>query len=220
MSSGSSGMLSSSFQWVDKPHYVRLQFVSGVFYIFIYDIKPCFVQSLSFMYLFLPNNIPIIPHAVWTHYYKSEQLLIKYILYVHYLINAFFFSCDLHSPPITMSVYLILLLKNSHQCISLHFSPLITFPHSNLSTQGKTSEVKLTQSCLTPCDPMDYVVHGNLQARIPEWVAVPFPGDLPSPGIEPSSALQADPLPAEPPRKPSYCLYVSSYGGSKAQTLL
>ena len=125
---------------------------------------------------------------------------------MHHLINAFFFSCDLHSPPISMSVYLIFLLKNSHQCISLHFSPLITFPHSNLSTQGKTSEVKLTQSCLTPCDPMDYVVHGNRQARILEWVAVPFPGDLPSPGIEPSSALQADSLPAEPPRKPSYCL--------------
>ena len=125
------------------------------------------------MYLFLPNSIPITPHAIWTHYYKFEKLLIKYILYVHYLINAFFFTCDLHSPPITMSVYLILLLKNSHQCISLHLSP-DNFPHSDLSTQGKTSEVKLTQSCLTPCDPIEYVVHGSFQARILEWVAIPF----------------------------------------------
>ena len=124
---------------------------------------------------------------------------------MHYLINASFFTCDLHSPPITMSVYLILLLKNSHQCISLHLSP-DNFPHSDLSTQGKTSEVKLTQSCLTPCDPIEYVVHGSFQARILEWVAVPFPGDLPSPGVEPSSALQADSLPAEPPGKPSFCL--------------
>ena len=32
---------------------------------------------------------------------------------------------------------------------------------------------------------------GVLQARILEWVAVPFSGDLPSPGIEPRSpALQ------------------------------
>ena len=30
------------------------------------------------------------------------------------------------------------------------------------------------QSCLTLCDPMDYTVHGILQARILEWVAVPF----------------------------------------------
>ena len=40
-------------------------------------------------------------------------------------------------------------------------------------------------------------VHGILQARILEWSAIPFPGDLPNSGIEP--ALQADSLPAEPP---------------------
>ena len=32
-------------------------------------------------------------------------------------------------------------------------------------------KVKVTQSCLTLCDPMDYTVHGILQARILEWVA-------------------------------------------------
>ena len=32
-------------------------------------------------------------------------------------------------------------------------------------------KVKVTQSCLTLCDPMDYKVHGILQARILEWVA-------------------------------------------------
>ena len=30
------------------------------------------------------------------------------------------------------------------------------------------------QSCPTLCDPMDYTVHGILQARILEWVAYPF----------------------------------------------
>ena len=34
--------------------------------------------------------------------------------------------------------------------------------------------VKVAQSCLTLCDPMDYTVHGVLQARILEWVAFPF----------------------------------------------
>ena len=33
---------------------------------------------------------------------------------------------------------------------------------------------KITQSCPTLCDPTDYAVHGILQARILEWVAVPF----------------------------------------------
>ena len=35
-------------------------------------------------------------------------------------------------------------------------------------------KVKVAQSCLTLCNPMDYIVHGILQARIPEWVAFPF----------------------------------------------
>ena len=37
-------------------------------------------------------------------------------------------------------------------------------------------KVKVTQSCLTLCDPMDYTVHGILQARILEWVVFPFWG--------------------------------------------
>ena len=35
-------------------------------------------------------------------------------------------------------------------------------------------KVKVTQSCPTLCDPMDYTVHGILQVRILEWEAVPF----------------------------------------------
>ena len=35
-------------------------------------------------------------------------------------------------------------------------------------------KVKVAQSCPTLCDPIDYTVHGILQARILEWVAFPF----------------------------------------------
>ena len=35
-------------------------------------------------------------------------------------------------------------------------------------------KVKVTQSCLILCDPMDYTIHGILQARILEWVALSF----------------------------------------------
>ena len=53
------------------------------------------------------------------------------------------------------------------------------------------------------CESVDCIVHGILQARILEWVAVPSPGNLPNPGIEPSSpALRADALTSEPPGKP------------------
>ena len=59
----------------------------------------------------------------------------------------------------------------------------------------------------TICDHMDYnlpgfSVHGILQARILEWVAISL-GELPDPGIEPRSpTLQADALTSDPPGKP------------------
>ena len=60
------------------------------------------------------------------------------------------------------------------------------------------------------CDPVDCSppgssVHGILQARTLEWVALscPPPGDLPNPGIKPRPpAWQEDSSPSEPPRKP------------------
>ena len=59
------------------------------------------------------------------------------------------------------------------------------------------SEVKVAQSCLTLCDPMDSTVHGILQARILEWVAFPFSrGSQPRDRTQ-SPTLQADSLPAE-----------------------
>ena len=42
-------------------------------------------------------------------------------------------------------------------------------------------KVKVAQSCLTHCDPMDCIVCGILQARKLEWVAVPFSGESSQP---------------------------------------
>ena len=39
---------------------------------------------------------------------------------------------------------------------------------------GFCKRVKVSLSCPTLCDPMDYTVHGILQASILEWVAFPF----------------------------------------------
>ena len=60
-------------------------------------------------------------------------------------------------------------------------------------------KVKVAQSCLTLCNSMDDTVHEILQARMLEWVAVPFSRGSSQPR---SPTLQADSLPAEPPGKP------------------
>ena len=54
----------------------------------------------------------------------------------------------------------------------------------------------VTQSNLTVCNPKDCSptassVHGILQARVPEWVAIPFSRDLPNLGIQPTSPSSA-----------------------------
>ena len=51
-------------------------------------------------------------------------------------------------------------------------SPALQAVSLSLSHQGV--KVKVTQFCPTLCDPMDYTVHGILQARRLEWVAFPF----------------------------------------------
>ena len=70
---------------------------------------------------------------------------------------------------------------------------------------------KSLQSCLTLCDPMDYSLQAPLSmgfCRQEYWSGLPRPppGDLPNPGIKPTSlaslAFQADSLPTEPPGKP------------------
>ena len=69
--------------------------------------------------------------------------------------------------------------------------------------------MKVSQLCLTLCDPMDSSPPGSSVMGFPGqeyWngLPFPFPGDLPNPGIEPRSpTLQADILPSEPPVKQS-----------------
>ena len=49
----------------------------------------------------------------------------------------------------------------------------------------KKMNITIKISCPTLCDPMDYTIHGMLQARI----LFPSPGDLPNPGIKPRSPI-------------------------------
>ena len=66
-------------------------------------------------------------------------------------------------------------------------------------------KVLVTQSYPTLCHPMDSSlpgssVHGIFQARMLEWLAIPFTRGFPISGIEPESpALQADSLLSKPP---------------------
>ena len=55
-----------------------------------------------------------------------------------------------------------------------HFAVYLKLTQYYKSTTNVKVKVKVTQSCLTLCNPMDYTVLGILHARILEWVAFPF----------------------------------------------
>ena len=83
------------------------------------------------------------------------------------------------------------------------FGGVVTHTHTHTHTSLiKVVSVALwcvcsvTKSCPAPCDSMDCrspgsSVHGILQERIPEWVAISFSGGLPDPRTEPASTAMA-----------------------------
>ena len=80
--------------------------------------------------------------------------------------------------------------------IRVHFT---NFSLTSLFPTPCQLKVKVAQLCPVLCDPMDYTVHGILQATVLEWITFPFSRDLPHLGIKlRSPTLQADSLPAEP----------------------
>ena len=89
----------------------------------------------------------------------------------------------------------------SYICFNCHIEFQLTY---NIAI------VVVAKSYLAVRNPMDCglpgsSVHGILQARILEWVAISSSRGSSDPGIEPGSpALQVGSLPSEPPGKPIY----------------
>ena len=109
---------------------------------------------------------------------------------------------------------LISALQQSESATCIHISPFpwISFPFRSprsikyrvlCAIQWSEVKVKVAQSCLTLCNPMDYIVCGILQARILEWVAFPFCRGSSQPRDQTQvSCIAGGSLPAEPQGKP------------------
>ena len=69
-----------------------------------------------------------------------------------------------NNPPIVM-------MKSSVQTTMY---PLVVWGRLSCPLWILSPESKVAHSCPTLCDPMDYTVHGILQATILEWVVFPF----------------------------------------------
>ena len=77
--------------------------------------------------------------------------------------------------------YNCLLSISSSVSLFLHLAQYLSHSRktTNMCSYVININFSLCESCSVasdPCDPMDYTVHGILQARIVEWVAFPFTG--------------------------------------------
>ena len=85
----------------------------------------------------------------------------------------------------------------------------------------KEVKVLVIRSYPTLCDPVDptgFSIHGILQARILEWVAIPFSRGFPQPRNRTQvSCIAADSLPFEPPGKLQQITYLHALKFTQAQ---
>ena len=65
-----------------------------------------------------------------------------------------------------------ILRGHSYSCEFKHIKCMCFY--QTAERENRRFKVKIVQSRPTLCNPMDYTVHGILQARILEWVAFPF----------------------------------------------
>ena len=72
------------------------------------------------------------------------------------------------------SLSLEMLKCGSRNCLAEVIGRGYLYQVAGLIQAADFDRVKVTQLCLTLCDPMHYTVPGILQARILEWVAFPF----------------------------------------------
>ena len=80
-------------------------------------------------------------------------------------------SCALSVSPTQSRVGSII---GATLTLRVKFAQDIPFVHDSQPALWNWLKVKVTQSCSTVCDPMDYTVRGILQATILDWVAFPF----------------------------------------------
>ena len=80
-------------------------------------------------------------------------------------------SCALSVSPTQSRVGSII---GATLTLRVKFAQDIPFVHDSQPALWNWLKVKVTQSCSTVCDPMDYTVRGILQARILDRVAFPF----------------------------------------------
>ena len=127
------------------------------------------VKGLIHMYTCIhsPSNSPPL-QAAKKHWAEFHVLYSRSFLVIHFKYSGvyIFIPNSLTIPSSILHLAAISLFSNSVSLLLFY-----KFIWRNIIWKVK---VKVAQLCPTLCDPIDYTVHGILQARILEWVALPI----------------------------------------------
>ena len=114
-------------------------------------------------------------------------------------------------PHTAQKFHLFHILAKTEPCWTITFlyfckqMPDVTLLPWWVCMSAKLLQSRLTLWEPTDCSPQAPLSMGIFQARILGWVAMPSPGDIPNPGIDPRSpTLRVESLPSEPPGKPIF----------------
>ena len=138
------------------------------FFFFLLPVSEKIYRKEAFSCLSIPQ---ISYNQIWLHFcfvIANDTSKSLSILIFHFFILAVF----LKLPEIVTMCFLVLCFPPTPPKKKLIIS--IIFGKSSRTSGLVSSEVKVSQLCLTLCNPVDCIVHGILQARILEWVAIPF----------------------------------------------
>ena len=126
--------------------------------------------SLSLLQGIFPNQglNPGLPHCEWILYQLSHKGSPRILEWVTYS-----FSSGSSNPGIEPGSPA---LQADSLPAELPGKPTGMVTYLEMVPLKMKVKVKVTQSCPTLCDPMDYTVHGIFLARILKWVAFPFSG--------------------------------------------
>ena len=124
-------------------------------------VKSEFLGPFSFFFSVL--SAPILLSSVPWSIKSPRQTMTVFWRFIHSL-NTYL-SKARDGPGIMVGVG-----ENDGRCVSA----IMEDTQKKCHDVGMLALLKVTQSCLTLCNLMDYTVLGILQARILEWVAFPF----------------------------------------------
>ena len=101
---------------------------------------------------------------IYVYIYMTEKIKSPYFSFDYFISTLLFF----------FSLYFPYIYSHTHKSFSFKLSSLRLHLDKSVCINYSFTQEWKWKSCLPLCDPMDYTLHGILQARILEWVAFPF----------------------------------------------